>query len=216
MLRLPQPPVNSVTTLICFNDHSRIRVCGNEHLSSSAIAGEVVSETAFSGINSNIEKIDMLTIAWDDRYLLDLPTIDNQHKYLLHLLNKLYNDFATSGSTDSPDQLLAALIDYATYHFALEERWMEAQQFPLLESHRREHRSFAARVADMERNYREHHRNISLDLLTFLHNWLITHIQGSDHEFGCFIRRKYAELPPCFSGNSQTKTQAEKACMVEK
>jgi hemerythrin len=153
----------------------------------------------------------MLTIAWDDNYLLELPTIDNQHKYLFNLLNTLYDDVATIGSDNYLEKLFADLSNYAAYHFALEERWMDAQHFPLLESHRREHRIFADRVAEMERDYRQHHRNVSQEALSFLYNWLTTHIQGSDHEFGRFIRQKSAELDSHSAGLSSVRTRCHPA-----
>lgn len=141
----------------------------------------------------------MFTLAWDNRYLIGLPMIDNQHKYLLQLLNNLYGDYASGRSVDALNELFDNLIDYASYHFSLEERWMEGQLYPRLELHRHEHAAFSKRVEAMQHDYRVYNRNVSLEAVTFLFNWLITHIQGSDYDFGCFIQQKSHVLTTCSS-----------------
>ncbi|MGD9947285.1 MAG: bacteriohemerythrin [Desulfobulbus sp.] len=137
----------------------------------------------------------MLTIAWNDRYLIGTPMIDNQHKYLLQLLNTLYENYATSTATDGLDELFNNLIAYASYHFSLEEQWMVCQHYPRLDEHRVEHAAFVTQVAQMQQQYAQQRQNVSLEAINFLYNWLTTHIQGSDYDFGCFIGHKEKSFP---------------------
>ena len=157
----------------------------------------------------------MLTIAWNDRYLIGIPMIDNQHKYLLQLLNTLYADYASNQDTEYLAALFDNLIAYASYHFALEERWMIGQQYPLLPEHKKEHATFSAQVKQMQLEYGENGKDVSLQAITFLYHWLTDHIQGSDFNFGCFIRRKDEIAPECTHTQTGDRQHRQKsACSV--
>ena len=61
----------------------------------------------------------MVTIAWDDRFRIGLPIIDNQHKYLFQLINQLYDDITSGALPNSLDEVFNNLDDYAVYHFTI-------------------------------------------------------------------------------------------------
>lgn len=134
----------------------------------------------------------MTTLAWDDRYRIGLPIIDNQHKYLLQLINQLYDDIATEAPPATFDAVFDNLDDYAIYHFTLEKRWMQGQHYDELAAHQQEHASFRQHIIELRRQHRCRDRYAALKTLTFLYHWLTTHIQGSDVHFGQFIARNPA------------------------
>ena len=131
----------------------------------------------------------MVTIAWDDRYRIGLPVIDNQHKYLLQLINQLYDDITSGALPNSLGEVFNNLDEYAVYHFTLEERWMQGQLYPELPRHQQEHATFKEHVAELRRLHLCRDSSASLKTLTFLRHWLTNHIQGSDYQFGQFIAR---------------------------
>ena len=131
----------------------------------------------------------MVTIAWDDRYRIGLPIIDNQHNYLLQLINQLYDDISSGALPNNLDELFNNLDDYAIYHFTVEERWMQGQLYPGLNQHQREHAAFKEYVAELRQLYLRRDSFAALKTLAFLYRWLTTHIQGSDFQFGQFIAR---------------------------
>ena len=131
----------------------------------------------------------MVTIAWDDRYRIGLPIIDNQHKYLLQLINQLYDDITSGAPATSLEEVFNNLDDYAVYHFTIEERWMQGQLYPELASHQQEHATFKEHVDELRRLHLRRDSYASLKTLTFLYHWLTSHIQGSDFQFGQFIAR---------------------------
>lgn len=136
----------------------------------------------------------MLTIAWDDRYRIGLPIIDNQHKYLLQLINQLYGDITSGALPYSLDEVFNNLDDYALYHFTIEERWMQGQLYPECTRHQQEHATFKEHVAELRRLYQRRDDAAALKTLSFLYHWLATHIQGSDFQFGQFIARNADQL----------------------
>lgn len=129
----------------------------------------------------------MVTIAWDDRYRIGLPIIDNQHNYLLQLINQLYDDISSGALPNNLDELFNNLDDYAIYHFTVEERWMQGQLYPGLNQHQREHAAFKEYVAELRQLYLRRDSFAALKTLAFLYRWLTTHIQGSDFQFGQYI-----------------------------
>jgi len=129
----------------------------------------------------------MSNCEWNDRYSIGIVHIDEHHRHLFSLLNRLYNDFVNKIRGDTLTALFDELVDYATYHFSAEEYWMQESFFPHFEKHKEEHALFSRRVTEMHKDYHAGRRQISLELLTFLNDWLAAHILRSDAEFGRFI-----------------------------
>jgi len=135
-------------------------------------------------------------IHWNDEFSIGVPEIDAHHRYLFSLLNKTYDGFVSHAPVENLSPLLDDLIDYATYHFSIEERWMEASRFPGLEMHKQEHDTFSRRVSEMHKGHHNGMKLLSLELLSFLHRWLSTHILESDAEYGRFIAAEQQNFSP--------------------
>ena len=95
----------------------------------------------------------MALFHWQQRFLSGFQEIDEHHIHLVGLLNTAYDDFRDSVPRERLDALFLELIDYATYHFAAEERLMKESGYPALDAHDRQHRQFTARVTEMHRDY---------------------------------------------------------------
>lgn len=131
----------------------------------------------------------MSVIPWSPRYAIGIKQIDEQHEHLFFLLNRLYYDFINGTSGQTLDSLIDELIDYATYHFATEEYRMKQARYPKLEEHKGSHAIFSLRIGEIAKSHCGGGRHISLELLSFLHNWLSTHILDVDTDFGRFIAK---------------------------
>lgn len=129
----------------------------------------------------------MAFMEWSDDFELGVPQFDNHHKHLVSLLNSIYAGMGRSSGGDVVGNVLNDLIDYATYHFDAEEKWMAEKHFPGLAKHRIEHDQFRARMVEIHRDYTRGHKGLSLEILEFLKTWLATHIVGSDAEYGRFV-----------------------------
>jgi len=134
----------------------------------------------------------MPIIDWDDKFLLGIPQLDEHHRQLVKLLNQAFDDFTARAPAEQVGKLLEALADYATYHFAAEENWMKANGYPRLPEHASEHERFSTRVVEMLRDVSADKPNVSLELLTFLKNWLVEHILTADADYGKFFRTQTA------------------------
>ncbi|THF66624.1 bacteriohemerythrin [Pseudothauera nasutitermitis] len=121
-------------------------------------------------------------VAWDESYSLGLEEIDDQHKVLFDIMNHLWS--AIVRRTDSSEMLriLAELERYTVTHFSAEEAYMQSTGYAGLAAHRAQHEQFVARVnaarADIQQG-----KQISLELLQFLRDWLVRHIQVEDRAY---------------------------------
>lgn len=78
-------------------------------------------------------------ILWDDRYKIGIRSIDNQHKKLFDLVNKLYDLDETKNLKEEMREILYEFNDYIKTHFDDEEIYMRSIGYPLLGEHEKLH-----------------------------------------------------------------------------
>ena len=74
----------------------------------------------------------MLSITWDDSIITGIPTIDEDHKKLVDMLNDL---FAACFAAQGPavlGNILDQLLDYTKHHFEREEKMLEEANYERL------------------------------------------------------------------------------------
>ena len=120
---------------------------------------------------------------WDENLATGLPQIDEQHKKLVHLLNKLANGLAYKVETPDLNDIFNELADYAVYHFQTEENvWHQFLAGDEWEAaHKKSHEVFVTDVLRLkdEENSKPLH-DVLEDVLSFLTHWLAYHILHSD------------------------------------
>jgi len=87
-------------------------------------------------------------------------------------------------------QILEDLKAYAAYHGPVEERLMEAYDYPLRELHAMEHRQFLMRLAELERIVAEGHPAAAVQMLSRLRGWIERHIVDWDAKLGDFLNSR--------------------------
>lgn len=122
---------------------------------------------------------------WGPKYQLGIKSIDNQHKVLIELINKIHKMVMTFEEGDYRI-ILEELIDYSKMHFEYEEQLFLKFQYKDKEKHSEAHRIFgeeiSKRMADLEGT--QFSRDIQLStLLLFLKNWLEKHILEEDKKY---------------------------------
>lgn len=128
-------------------------------------------------------KSDVL-IPWHEDYGLGLDLIDDQHRRLFVLMNQVWEailPFADAG-IETVSRLIRELESFARDHFAEEEEFMRDTSYPRLESHQKAHEAFLARI-HAEKEALQEGTRVSLDLLLFLRDWLISHVLVADRDY---------------------------------
>jgi hemerythrin len=129
------------------------------------------------------------SLNWSDDHLLNVVRLDNEHRWMVDLVNVAQN--AALG-TDSATlaAALEALDEYANYHFGEEEAVLERTNYPCATIHRQSHAQMAAVLTDLR-----HEVLIGLPLpnpaaAQMLREWLLTHLAEDDRAIGPFLNAK--------------------------
>jgi len=121
---------------------------------------------------------------WADYFETGLKEVDEQHHRLVDLVNSLTSQVAAGQQLNAQmiDRILNGLGQYATFHFASEERLMvEAGIDPRhLNKHCQTHREFVAQVVQMRSAAARDIASVVPVLLRFVTSWLTFHILDAD------------------------------------
>lgn len=125
----------------------------------------------------------MPIIEWDDKTLsVGIELIDSQHKILVSYINELSELIDSEPSEEAVNQLFKKLVDYTQYHFDSEEEYFESLNDNDLILHKLQHRHFIEQLNQLQQQCKDGIA-VSSDLLDFLLDWLIIHIQCEDKKF---------------------------------
>jgi len=127
-----------------------------------------------------------LLMAWQERYQLGIMPIDIQHRVLVDLTNKLHK--AAMGSGGNIRDAIEELVQYATFHFAFEERMMVQSAYPAFEEHRAGHDALLNQLKAIQRDILAEQLKLDARVMNFLQGWLTNHIVSSDRHFVPFVR----------------------------
>lgn len=129
-------------------------------------------------------------VLWNKAYSVGVEKIDDQHRQLIAILNKLYETFIDRTVGQALKEIIDELIDYTDYHFKTEEELFKQSGYPDAEDHIEEHMVFVDRINEFKRELETDSAMLTFQLMNFLRNWLIKHISGSDQEYAEHFRVK--------------------------
>ena len=121
---------------------------------------------------------------WDENFNTGIKVIDAQHARLVALLNELANHVTLQSGDAEVLKIFQALFEYTDYHFKSEEAiWQKLGEQDRLDAHRRTHQHFFEVVTQISGSGSQDADNQCAELLTFLTDWLASHILQTDrHE----------------------------------
>jgi hemerythrin len=117
--------------------------------------------------------------------LLGIPAIDDQHRNLLHNLERLELWMEKGHGFAAALDAFTALNDYVAQHFRDEESIYRAAGYPKLEEHIRIHRQICSDLTHLYQLALDG-GDITDDLLVLVRDWLVTHIGVEDMEFALY------------------------------
>ncbi len=126
----------------------------------------------------------MALMTWNDKLSVGVQSIDAQHSVLVETLNKLHDAMMKGQAKSLTGPLLHNLAAYTRDHFSAEEAMMAAAKYPGLAQHRVQHRDLTKQVEEYIARFEQGEITLNLHLLTFLRDWLTTHILKEDREYG--------------------------------
>lgn len=133
----------------------------------------------------------MALLAWSKiKYSVNIKAVDEQHQKLIGILNELHEATNVGHGRDVIQRIIGELDAYIKYHFGLEEKLMYANHFPGLQAHKTEHDSFVKQVEEFHRGYESGQKELTVETLTFLRDWVDNHITVTDKEYSGFLNDK--------------------------
>jgi hemerythrin len=122
----------------------------------------------------------MSLIEWNDDLLTNIPHIDDEHKNLVLLLNKLHHAVSQGKGQEAINPVLIELTRYAQTHFKHEEDYMQERNYPEFEAHRKEHLEFMEKVKDFEKQYKNGEISTLVPIIIFIIGWIMQHVSQVD------------------------------------
>lgn len=123
-------------------------------------------------------------IKWKDGYLLGVSHIDEQHKVLFDIANKIYDLLVDKGGVDKYDDIMALINElksYTVFHFKSEEEYMQSIGYKKFLTHKVDHDDFIERVTNVDFNKVDENQNeYILGILEFVVQWINDHILEKD------------------------------------
>ena len=129
----------------------------------------------------------MALISWNESYSVRNNTIDEQHKKLINLINILHDAMKQAKGKEVLGGIIKELISYSIFHFSYEEKLMSKYNFPGTILHKMEHQKFTLKVQKLQNDYVSGKAILSQDVLQFLKDWLVEHIQVNDKKYVPFL-----------------------------
>ncbi|MCX7977773.1 MAG: bacteriohemerythrin, partial [Bdellovibrionaceae bacterium] len=121
------------------------------------------------------------SFVWSDDLAFGLPHMDDEHKGIFLRMNSLISALERKDTTQLKS-LYDDLSSFVVEHFRHEEEFMRSVHYPQLESHQKIHKNLLERVGQFGKDIEQG----TLDerkLVSFLRNWLISHIMGVDRQY---------------------------------
>ena len=133
----------------------------------------------------------MPLMTWNKELDLGIPSIDDQHKKLVKLLNELFDGMQAGKGRDVLGHVLQGLAAYTASHFRYEEDIFSKTGYPERLGHKHEHEKLIKSVEELQAKHVAVGAGaLTIETMHFLKHWLTGHIQGSDRRYAPYLIAK--------------------------
>jgi hemerythrin len=129
-------------------------------------------------------------LVWKDEYSVGVQMLDDDHKKLIELVNKFHAAHQYHTGEEFEQQALTELVEYTKYHFGREEELMQQNGYPDFDAHKAQHEKMISEVEVFMKKYNEEGHEALGDVVQYLRDWLINHINGTDKQYTGFFNQQ--------------------------
>ncbi len=133
-------------------------------------------------------------LSWNNSLSIGIKHIDMQHKYLITIINKLYDAVESGNEANIVIPIINQLFEYGNIHFKSEEQVMRDYNYPAIESHRILHEDFINKVKSYRQLITEFPLVAIRDLLIFLREWFSRHTEKEDSKIAKYVSMASEEV----------------------
>lgn len=150
--------------------------------------GSITQSIAEAEIGSVIRLDEGPLLEWSPELAVDIDILDTQHKTLVAMINELAGAMKDGTAKKKMLNILLQLKEYTATHFSEEEKLFDRYQYPKTAEHKKSHSDFVEKVLAVEDDIVSGRITISLELLEFLKDWLVSHISVMDKQYSEYLR----------------------------
>ena len=135
----------------------------------------------------------MSLIEWDKSFSVGNAEPDEQHKQWINIYNELHERLMSSeqtGAGSMASNALQKMLDYARYHFAAEEEYLDKIGYTEAAAHRRLHKDFDSKLYQYNRDMLDGNMVLNTTIIKELENWLMNHILVEDRKYCQFAAER--------------------------
>lgn len=120
-------------------------------------------------------------IEWNEGLTLGVKVLDDDHKNLLNIINKLSLAISNDEAPKFIESIFEDLENYAISHFHREEELLKKCNYEKLDEHIKQHRGFSVKVPELRIKLLHSKDSLSAqETCFFLTDWLFNHIIEED------------------------------------
>jgi diguanylate cyclase (GGDEF)-like protein/PAS domain S-box-containing protein/hemerythrin-like metal-binding protein len=123
-------------------------------------------------------------IRFESSHLVGVKEIDEQHRNLVYLVNRLNDALQHDEASEVVMQMFDELLVATTHHFDTESRHMKEQHYPEQDKHEAEHAHLVNDVAHFKAQFNQGRELLALQSIK---DWLLGHIVYSDKKLGAYL-----------------------------
>ena len=127
---------------------------------------------------------------WSDDLSVNIREIDEQHLRLIDLINSLQQAMRLGKGKEAVVSIIDELKDYTVFHFNNEEAMFEEHNYSGQVNHVAAHKKFVDTIISFEEEILSGKSSVTMEVMNFLKDWLVKHIQGVDQKYSRFFNDK--------------------------
>lgn len=126
----------------------------------------------------------MARIIWEKKYNIGIDIIDEQHRSLCFLFNRISQAMEEGRIETALKQVIPEMLNYAKYHFKTEEDFMRRANYPGILEHIKKHEIFNKKVKEISAKVvGEPGVVIAVQIVNLLWEWFLNHILEIDRDY---------------------------------
>ncbi len=129
-------------------------------------------------------------LRWDNAYAVHVQRFDIHHRRLLVNANALVAAIEAQRGCEVVQEMFAALIRFAHYHFEQEETLLRLYSYPDLERHREAHQHFLSQAREILDRPAGASSMSAGEAATWLKDWIVPHVVGEDQKYTAHLHAR--------------------------
>lgn len=134
-----------------------------------------------------------MLIQWNDINSVNIKEIDEQHEKIVGIINNLSEiNKEEERDVENIKTIVDELRQYISVHLATEEKYFKKYQYPSAVEHVKIHQDFRSKVAEFDESIKKgiNQEEIISEMLKFLGDWWINHINKIDMQYSDYLNQK--------------------------